>query len=66
MAFMASVSSYALMLSGRIIIGITEGPQFGAAKPAAEAAPAPGEQKPQDGTTASRLLEAKRKAQRKK
>src|SRR5215813_8277724 len=29
MAFMGSGSSYALMLAGRVTIGITEGPQFG-------------------------------------
>src|SRR5262249_9723643 len=31
MAFMGSGSSYALMLAGRVTIGITEGPQFGTA-----------------------------------
>jgi sugar phosphate permease len=31
MAFMAAVSSYAFMLAGRVVIGVTEGPQFGAA-----------------------------------
>jgi sugar phosphate permease len=31
MAIMAAVSSYAFMLAGRVVIGITEGPQFGAA-----------------------------------
>ncbi|HYM19242.1 MAG TPA: MFS transporter [Micropepsaceae bacterium] len=29
MAFMGAVSSYALMFLGRVVIGITEGPQFG-------------------------------------
>ena len=31
MAFMGAVSSYSLMLGARVILGITEGPQFGAA-----------------------------------
>jgi sugar phosphate permease len=31
MAFMGAVSSYALMLGARVVLGIAEGPQFGAA-----------------------------------
>jgi sugar phosphate permease len=31
MAFMGAVSSYALMLGARVVLGVTEGPQFGAA-----------------------------------
>lgn len=31
MAFMGAVSSYALMLGARVVLGITEGPQFGTA-----------------------------------
>ena len=31
MAAMAAVSSYGFMLAGRVVIGVTEGPQFGAA-----------------------------------
>jgi sugar phosphate permease len=31
MAFMGAISSYALMLAGRVVIGLTEGPQFATA-----------------------------------
>src|SRR5258708_31444536 len=34
MAFMGAVSSYPLMLGARMLLGVTEGPQFGAANAA--------------------------------
>jgi len=44
MAVMGSLSSYSLMLVGRVVIGITEGPQFGTAIATVKRWYAPGEQ----------------------
>ena len=44
MAVMGALSSYALMLFGRVLIGVTEGPQFGTAIATVKRWYAPGEQ----------------------